>query len=385
MHRKSAFAITVALLGLAGCGDTSSPSTAEQPPLVTVAAPIVKEIVEYDDFTGRFEAVESVDVRARVNGHIEQVAFKDGALVLKGDLLVTIDKRPYQMAVGQAEAAVLAAQSRLKFADGDLERAQSLSRTGNLSEQTLEQRRQASSTARAELEGAQAALAVARLNLEWTEVRAPISGRVGRRLISQGNLVKADDSILAMIISDDPIHFYFDIDERSYLAYQRAFMAQGGVTNASSNARIAIFGDKEPTREARLDYLDNRVDGGSGNVRLRAVVANTDHLLKPGLFGTIKLAGSPAYQGVLVPDQAIATDQDRRFVWVVANDNTVSTRDVRPGPRIDGYRLIRTGLNGGETIVVSGLQKVKANDKVRVTTQPLAPVLEAGAKSPPRS
>ena len=385
MHGKSALAITVALLGLAGCGDTNSSSTAEQPPLVTVSAPIVKEIVEYDDFTGRFEAVETVEVRARVNGHIEQVAFKDGALVRKGDLLVTIDRRPYRMAVEQAEAAVLAAQSRLRFADGDLERAQNLSRTGNLSEQTLEQRRQASGTAKAELDGAQAALAVARLNLDWTEVRAPISGQIGRRLISEGNLVKADDSILAMIISDDPIHFYFDIDERSYLAYQRAFMAQGGVTNANGKARIAIFGDKEPTREARLDYLDNRVDGGSGSVRLRAVVANTDHLLKPGLFGTIRLAGSPAYQGVLVPDQAIATDQDRRFVWVVANDNTVSARDIRPGPRVDGYRLIRTGLNGGETIVVSGLQRVKANGKVRATTQPLAPVLEAGAKAPPRS
>src|SRR5262245_36137921 len=332
MSLKIRLPVFIALLAVAACSDTKKPQTQEQSPLVVVSKPLVKDVVEFDDFTGRFEAMQTVEIRTRVNGAIVSSVFKEGAIVHEGDLLFTIDKRPYQMAVDQAEASALSAESRMKFAEGDLERAQSLNRTGNVSEQILEQRRQAFSTAKADLNGANAALARARLNLEWTEIRAPISGRVGRKLISEGNLVKADDSMLTTVVSTDPIHFYFDMSESAYLAYLQRFKEHGGLANDRNEAWVAIAGEKEPTRIAHLEFFDNHIDAASGTMRVRAVVANPDNSLQAGLFGTIRLAGSPAFQGVLIPDQAIGTDQDRRLVWVVGEDMIVTARDVQPGP-----------------------------------------------------
>jgi RND family efflux transporter MFP subunit len=375
----------LAVLAVAGCTATKKAETRKQDPLVTVARPIIKEVVEQDEFTGRFEPAAAVEVRARVSGLVETVAFQDGASVKKGDLLFTLDKRPYQMAVEKAEATVSAVEARVKFAEADLVRAQSLTKTGNVSEQLLEQRRQAASAAQADLDGARAALGMARLELDWTEVRAPIAGRIGRKLISEGNLVSANNSLLTTIVSSDPIHFYFDIDERSFIAYSQMLGGVGAHSGDSNETIVEIPGQKLPSRRARLDYVDNRSDVASGSVRVRAVVPNIDQLIKPGFFGVIKLPASPAYQGVLIPDEAIATDQDRRFVWVVASDMTVSAREVKLGPRIDGYRLVRQGLRGDETIIIAGLQRAKANIKVKVDTQSLAPVREAATTVPLKS
>jgi RND family efflux transporter MFP subunit len=367
-----------AVLLSASCPAAAQGAPGALPPAVTVAKPVVKELTEYDEYTGRFEAVDVVEVRARVSGYLDQVAFTEGALVEKGDLLVVIDKRPYQAAVDQAEAAVQSAQARVAFNQGDLERGQSLSRSGNISEQVLEQRRQTFEGSRADVMAAQAAARTAHLNLSFTEIRAPISGRISRKLVSEGNLVGADMTLLTTIVSLDPIHFYFDIDERSFLAYQRVLHI-GAVADPGKQKLpilVALTDEREPTRKGVLDFIDNHVDQATGTMRARASVENKDLFITPGLFGTIRVPGSPPYQGILVPDEAIATDQDRRFVWVVGEDQTVSARVVRPGPRIDGYRLIRRGLNGEETIVVAGLQRVRAGVKITAQRKELLPVRE---------
>lgn len=368
----------VGAVALAACLLFGAPVLAQAPsgppPTVTVAKPVVKDIAEYDEYVGRFEAMDSVEVRARVSGYLERVAFTDGAVVNRGDLLFVIDRRPYKAALDQASATVASAQARLTFAQSDLERALSLQKTGNIAEQLVDQRRQAYTSARADLDSAQAALRNAQLNYDFTEVRAPQTGRTSRRLISAGNLVNANETLLTTIVALDPIYFYFDVDERSYLAYARsALMERQTGRETPQNALVAVTDEPEPKRPARLDFLENRLDQASGTIRARAVVPNPDLFLLPGMFGRILVPGSPPHRGVLIPDEAIATDQDRRFVWIVAEDGSVSAKVVRPGPRIDGYRVIRNGLTGEETIVVNGLQRVRPGIKVTAQRQELPP------------
>jgi RND family efflux transporter MFP subunit len=373
------------ILAAAGCAwfGLAAPAWAQggpnaPPPPVTVAKPVVKEIMEWDEFIGRFEAVDQVDIRARVSGYIDRIHFKDGTMVKAGEPLFTIDQRPYRLAAEQSETAVISAQSRLEFASNDLERADSLRKTGNITDQLLEQRRQNYQTARAEFDRSRSALQQARLELEFTEIKAPISGRMSRRLVSIGNLVNANETVLTNIVSLDPIHFYFDVDERSYLAYSR--MAAGGTRPSSRDTPNQVFvattDEREPHRPGRMDFVDNRLDAGSGTMRGRAVFDNKDMSLTPGLFGRIRLVGSGTYKGVLVPDEAIGSDQDRRVVFIVGPDNTVVMKPVRPGPRIDGYRVIRDGLTGEETIVINGLMRVRAGAKITPQPTTLAPVRE---------
>jgi multidrug efflux system membrane fusion protein len=344
------------------------------PPSVTVAKPVVKEVVEYDDFTGRFEAVDSVEVRSRVSGYLDKVSFQDGAIVKKGDPLVTIDRRPYKAALDQAQSSVTSAQARLNFSQADLERAQSLQRTGNIAEQLVDQRRQAFITARADQDNAEAALRNAQLNYDFTDIRAPLAGKIGRKLVSEGNIVNANDTLLTTIVSLDPLYFYFDVDERSFLAYSRvlAFEKAAG-RGVNYAALVGVTDERDPKRQAKLDFIDNRVDQASGTIRVRAVVPNPDLFLVPGLFGTVRVAGSPPHRGVLIPDEAIGTDQDRRIVWAVADDGSVAPKVIRPGPKIDGYRLVREGLTGDETIVIAGLQRVRPGIKVTPQRQELPP------------
>lgn len=348
------------------------------PPPVTVARPVVKDIMEWDEFIGRFEAVDQVDIRARVSGYIDKIHFKDGSIVKTGDPLFTIDQRPYRLAAEQSDTAVTSAQSRLDFATSDLHRAETLSRSGNITEQLVDQRRQNYQTARAELDRSRAALAQARLDLEFTEIKAPISGRVSRRLVSIGNLVNANETVLTNIVSLDPIHFYFDVDERSYLGYSR--MGEAGTRPSGrdnpNQVFVATTDEREPNRPGRMDFVDNRLDPATGTMRGRAVFENKDMWLTPGLFGRIRIMGSGTYKGVLVPDEAIASDQDRRVVFVVNPDNTTAMKPVRPGPRIDGYRVVREGLTGDETIVINGLMRVRAGGKITPQPMTLPPVRE---------
>lgn len=345
------------------------------PPPVTVAKPVVKDLIEWDEFTGRFEATAAVDVRARVNGFLESVHFADGALVKQGDLLFIIDRRPYQAIVNHAQAVLNAAQTRFDFSKVEFERADRLMRSNTISERTLDERRQQYLGAQADVNGARATLDQSRLDLGFTEIRAPISGRISRKLVSEGNLVRANDTLLTTLVATDPIYFYFDVDERSFLAYAR--MARNGARNSAGGngleVRIALSDEKEFTHKGAMDFIDNRLDAGSGTMRGRAKLDNPEGLLIPGLFGRIQVPGSPSYKAVLIPDEAIGADLDRRFVYVVAADGTLSQKLVRLGSRQDGYRIIRQGLTGDELVIISGLQRIRfGGGKVtpQVTTLP---------------
>lgn len=348
------------------------------PPPVTVARPVVKDITEYDEYIGRFEAIDQVDLRAQVAGYLDKVNFIDGALVKKGDLLFVIDQRPYKLALEESRAALASARAELDFATTDFRRAETLKQGGNVTEQVFDQRRQRVTTARAAVDRTQAALNRAQLDLEFTEIRAPIDGRVSRRLVSVGNLVKANETLLTNIVSVAPIQFYFDVDERSYLAYSR--MALDGQMKSNrdnpNDVRVATTDQRIPNQPGHMDFVDNRVDQASGTVRARAIFENKDMLLVPGLFGRLLIAGSPTYKGVLVPEEAIGADQDRRVVYVVGQDNKVSLQPVRVGPHIDGYRVIRSGLKGDETIVVNGLMRVRPGAVVTPQMTTLPPVRE---------
>ena len=375
---RSVCVIGVLNLWLPTAGPAMSQGGPAQAPPVTVAKPVVKDIVERDDFIGRFEAVDQVDIRARVSGYLDKVHFQDGTLVTAGDLLFTIDPRPYRNAFEQAQAAVTSSQVRLDFAQSDLDRAEQLRRTGNIADQILDQRRQAFLTAKAELDRAQAALRQAQLDVEFTEIRSPLTGRISRRLVSEGNLVNANQTILTNVVSLDPIQFYFDVDERSYLAYSR--QSQGGTKTSTHGAPnevlLTLTDERQGQRSGWLDFVDNRLDAASGTIRARAVFDNKDHFLTPGLFGRVTIGGSDPYRGILLPDESIGSDQDRRVVFVVGGDNVVSIRPVRTGPRIDGYRVIREGLSGDETVVVNGLVRVRPGARVTPQVTTLPPIRE---------
>ena len=356
----------------------------QEPPAVTVAKPVVREIVEDDEFVGRFQAVDEVAIRSRVNGYLDQVHFRDGALVSKDQLLFTIDRRPYQTTYDAARSQVDVASSLLDFAKAQFERAEELARSGNLSISTLDDRRREYLSAQAAYQGATAALQSSRLNLEFTEIKAPLSGRIDRRLVSVGNLVQSDSTLLTTIVATDPIDFYFDIDERIYLAYasdarQRGGVLQDGGSRLDVKVRIADRG--ETSFDGTLDFAENRIDSATGTLRTRARFPNPDGILQPGMFGRINVPGSLPYKGILIPDEALGSDQDRRIVLVVDDAGTVSAKPVRTGPRIDGYRVIREGLTGDETLIINGLMRVRPGITVRPELIVLPPVAEtAGSK-----
>lgn len=360
------FASLVAVATALGALQASAQAPGGPPPKVTVAKPVVREVVEQDQFTGRFDPIEFVEVRARVTGYIEKINFQDGATVKKGDVLFVIDRRPYKAALEQAQASLTSAKARLSFSQTDLERAQTLSKGGNISEQVTDQRRQASQTAQADVDSAEAALRNAQLNYDFSEVKSPIAGRISRRLVTEGNIVITDQTMLTTIVSLDPIYFGFTVDEKSFLKYQGSLGIGMGETQRGKGVPIliALSGEAKPTRKGTLDFVDNRVDDATGTVLLRATVENADGFIKPGLFGTVSMPATKPARGILLPDEAVAANQDKRVVYVVAEDGAVAAKDVKLGPKVDGYRLIREGLKGDETVVVNGTSRVRPGAKV---------------------
>ncbi|URD37343.1 efflux RND transporter periplasmic adaptor subunit [Methylobacterium tardum] len=360
-------------------GPLATPAHAQAPggppPKVTVAKPVVRQIVEQDQYTGRFDPIDYVEVRARVTGYLEKINFTDGQTVKKGDLLFVIDRRPYKAALEQAQAALASAKARQSFSQTDLERAQTLSRSGNISEQVTDQRRQASQTAQADVDSAQAALNNAQLNYDFSEVKAPINGRISRRLVTEGNIVSADQTMLTTIVSLDPIYFSFTVDEKSFLKYQNSLGIGMGQTQQGKGVPIliALSGEAKPTRKGTLDFADNRVDNATGTILLRATVPNADLFIKPGLFGIVSMPATKPFQGIMLPDEAVAANQDKRIVYIVGPDNVIQQKDVVLGPKVDGYRVIQSGLKGDETVVVNGLSRVRAGAKVAPDTIELPP------------
>lgn len=347
-------------------------------PAVTVAKPVVREVQETQIFTGRFDATQSVTIKSRVPGYLQSVSFTDGGFVKKGDLLFTIDPRPYRAAVDQAKASVTVSDTTLQFATSDLDRAQQLQKTGNITDQVFDQRRQAFLQAQARALGDKAALVAATLNLEFTEVRAPFDGRMSRTLVSEGTLVGAADTALSTILAADPIDFYFELDEATFLGLERALGSAGAKgTIVGTPVLIATSDEPEPKRDAKIDFVDNRLDQASGTVRLRAKVANADLFLTPGLFGRIRVQVGGPKQGILVPDEAIASDQTRRIVYAVGAEGAVTPKPVVLGPKIDGYRLIRSGIDGSETIVINGIVRIRPGVKVTPQLVTLPPVAAA--------
>ena len=370
---------TFALVGLAACQpDAATEQAAPPPPEVTVAKPVTRQIVEDDEFVGRFGAVDEVAVRARVGGYLAEIHFTDGQLVKAGDLLFTIDQRPFEAEKDRAEAQERVSTAQLAFAKQQFDRAADLVKRGTIPQSQYDDRSQEYLAMQARAEAAKAETRVARLDLEYTEIRAPIAGRIDRRFVSVGNLVQPDLTELTRIVSLDPIDFYFDIDERSLLNYARDARTRGVDLQEGGglDVKVRLADRVDGAFDGRLDFAENRVDDASGTIRLRARLANPDFIMQPGMFGTVNVPASLPHDGVMLPDVAVASDQDRRIVYVVAEDGTVSAKPVRPGPTIDGYRVIRSGLDGTETVVVNGLSRVRPGAQVTPKLTELPPTAD---------
>ena len=339
------------------------------PPEVTVAPPLVKEIVEWDEYTGRLQAVEEVEIRARVSGYLESVHFKDGAIVEKDDLLFIIDPRPYQAVLDQSTAEVTRTRIRLQLAKNDLERAKRLFKSRAISEEELDSRTQEERQAVASLEAANAAVNAAELNVEFSEIRAPVSGRIGRNLVDVGNLISggsADSTLLTTIVSLDPIHVYVTVDERAFLKYVR-LDREGSRPSSRTNAtpvQMQLADEKGFPHHGYVDFVDNRIDIETGTMQGRAIFDNPDLVLTPGLFAKIRVPGKGPYEAIFVPDEAILSDQSKKFVFVIDANNSAVRKEITLGRVIDGLRIITSGLNENDSIVINGVQRVRAGTPV---------------------
>ena len=376
---------------IASCGERQQQGGAPPPPTVTVAKPIKRTVFDFDEYVGRFTAINSVEVRARVSGYLDKLHFKDGQLVKQGDLLFTIDKRPFQNTLDQARANLVQAQSNVAYTEADYTRGQALVRDKTITDQTFEQRAQAFRNAKASVTANEAAVRQAELDLEFTELRAPVNGRIGDRRVSPGNLVTGGTSgnttMLATIVSIDPIYFEFTFDEASYLRYER--LAKKGEDIASRNASVQValklIDESDFDHEGRMDFVDNVIERATGTIRGRAVFANPSEVFTPGMFARVRVPGSPPYEGLLVPDIAVGTEQARRYVVVVDDQDTARIKYVTLGQLTsDGLRVIKEGLGPDDRVVVNGLMQARPGTKVHAEEQGTKPAAPVQAGGPPQ-
>ena len=372
--RRLVISGTIGLAGLSLAALTLSRAE-EKPPAapplqaVTVAPVPEREIAEWDEFTGRLEAVDQVEIRPRVSGYIQRVTFTEGREVRKGEVLFQIDSRPYQAELARAEAELERAKSAASLAASDVQRADKLVKAQAISREEFDSRTSAEAQGGASVKAAEAAVETARLNLEWTRVRSPIAGRVSNALVTEGNLVQTSPAtLLTTVVSLDPMYVYFDSDEQTYLRYA------GQAKSAGSNwrtARLPVYlglaNEEGYPHQGRLDFVDNQVDPNTGTIRTRAVLSNKARALTPGLFARVKLVGTHKRKALLVRDAAIGTDQDRKFVLVVGAGDTLAYRPVVPGKLVDGLRIVDSGVQPGERVVVNGLMRVRPGMKVAPT------------------
>lgn len=384
------FTVLAAAL-VAGCGqgqDNDQAANAPPAPQVTVSRPVQRTISNYDEYVGRFVAVDNVEVRARVSGYLEKIHFKDGQLVMAGDTLFTIDRRPFEAALEQAKAALAQAEANQAFAESNLKRGNELVRGTTITQQTFDERVQAKRVADASVSAQRAAVKQAELDFDFTELKAPVSGRIGDRRVSVGNLVTGGTSgnttLLANIVSLDPIRFEFTIDEAAYLHYLTAHaepVADAATGNKSVPVSLKLIDEKTFSREGRIDFIDNVVDRSSGTIRLRAEFANKDRRLTPGMFGRVRVPTSAPATALLVPDTAIGTEQVRKFVYTVGSDNVASPKYVTLGPSVDGMRVITEGLTPDDVIVTNGLMRIRPGSKVTPQQATADVSANAGAKT----
>jgi RND family efflux transporter MFP subunit len=354
----SALAFTVA-----ACGEQKQANQAPPPPVVTVAQPVKRTVFDFDEYVGRFVAVNSVEIRARVSGYLDKVHFADGQIVKQGDLLFTIDKRPFQNAADQARANRALATSNLNFTESDFRRAEQLVKDKTITEQAFDQRAQAFRNARALMNVSEAAVRQAELDLEFTELRAPVTGRIGDRRVAPGNLVTGgtggNTTLLATIVTTDPIYFEFTFDEASFLRYERAAKSSQELADGTKIA-LRLIDENDYDHEGRMDFVDNVIDRSTGTIRGRGVFANPKGLFTPGMFARVRVPGSPPYEALLVPDAAIGTEQTRKFVFVVGADNKVAQKYVELGQATnDKLRIIKTGIGPEDRIIVNGLMRAR--------------------------
>ena len=368
---RVALALLLAAAG-AGCERQQSLAQKGSPPApqVSVAKPVRKIVADADEYVGRFVAVDSVEVRARVSGYLDVIYFQDGQMVKKGDLLFTIDRRPFEAALDQARASLAQATANLAFAESDLARGLNLVRGSVITQQTFEQRTQAKRVAEAAVAAQTAAVRQASLDLEFTELRAPISGHIGDRRISPGNLVAGGTSgtttLLATIVSTDPIRFEFTLDEASYLRYQRQANRSADVEGQALpvSVRLRLLDEASFAHEGKIDFLDNVIERSSGTIRARAELPNPAGTFTPGMFARIKVPTGPPSEALLVPDVAIGTEQVRKFVLVADDHDVARVKYVTLGAVIDGMRVIQSGLDAEDRVIVNGLMRARPGAKV---------------------
>jgi RND family efflux transporter MFP subunit len=366
-------------LALAGCGEGGPKQAAPAPPAVTVAKPTKQQVTDYDEYVGRFIAVDSVEVRARVSGYLDKVHFKDGQIVKQGDPLFNIDRRPFETAAAQARATLAQARANLAFTESDLTRASQLVKDRTITEQVFEQRTQAKRVAEASVAAQEAALRQAELDLQFTELKAPVTGRIGDRRVSEGNLVTGgtggNTTLLATIVSIDPIRFEFTFDETSFLRYERLSKEGKDVASRSTGVEVAVKLIDEPdfAHAGKMDFVDNVIERASGTIRGRAVLANPNGVFTPGMFGRVRVPGSPPFEALLLPDNAIGSEQVRKYVLVVDGENAARTKYVTLGQLVGNLRVIKDGIGPDDRVIVNGLMRARPGAKVTPQEQSASP------------
>ncbi len=370
--------LLLSAFALAACNEKPAQAPVAAAPSVTIATPVKRTVTDWDEYTGRFEAVEQVDVRARVGGFVTRVGFSDGEIVHKDDLLYLIDSRPYDAVAAQVDGQLADARARVELGKRDLDRTLELQKSQNVADAVVDQKRQALQAAEAAVLQSEAALKRAQLDQEYTHVLAPMEGRVSRHLISVGNLVQGGDSgatLLTTIVSLDPIHIYFDLDEPTYLRNNKLWFEGKRPSSRDTPNPVQIFltGETKPSHQGAMDFVDNRMDVSTGTLRVRAIVPNHDLSILPGQFARVRLIGSSPYEALLIPDTAIASDQSRKIVFVVKDDDTVEARPVTLGELDEGLRVIKDGLRANDRVIIDGLQRARVGQKVSPRTTQVAP------------
>ena len=371
------------IVALNACGKSGGPQGPPPPPQVSVAQVLEKRVKDWDEFTGRLQAVETVEIRPRVSGYIDKVAFTEGAQVKRGDLLFVIDPRPYKAEYDRAAADVKRFKTALELGRIELTRVQRLKDSGAVSEEELDERKSTVAQAEANVAGAEAALEAAALNLNFTRVTSPIDGRASRAEVTRGNLVTGGSNggtLLSSVVSLDPIYLYFDADEQSYLRYTK--MAQNGQRPSSRDSgnpvQVGLANEDGFPHHGTMDFVDNQLNPQTGTIRGRAVLPNKDGQFTPGLFARVQLLGSGEYAAILIEDRAVNTDQNQKYVLVLGANNQIEYRKVKLGRVIDGLRVVHEGLKPGDVIVVNGAQRVHPG----VTVTPQKVVMGADTAAP---